>query len=758
MPAHHEMTAPTAVEVISTTPEDWDAADPSLLESMLVQSQTIRIFEEIVLGLAGAGLVHGPAHSSIGQEGAAVGSVLALRSADGVNGTHRGHHQFLAKGLSHLRPEGTRVVDGIKADELTDFVRRTLAEILGLSAGFSGGRGGSMHLQWTEAGALGTNAIVGGGVPLAAGNAWAQRQDALTNSSSGDGGDADPDRSDISAEDNASPPDMGVTVTYFGDGASNIGSTLETFNLAAAWKLPLCFFLENNLYAVSTSVDDVTGESNLALRGPGFGIRSWQVDGMDPLAVHLAQTAAVEHMRAGLGPTLIEARTYRFLHQNGPFPGSAFGYRSKAEEQEWRAKDPVAKVAAEMIRRGLITEKDNEDLAARIRADIDQIVAELTEVDPESTKGARRIRASAWPDTAEVDAHIRSEAALGALPPGTHGPEAGETSERRFVDAIADTLEHRMSTDSSVVVMGEDVHRLKGGTNGATRGLAAAFPDRVLGTPISENAFTGLAGGLSMTGRYKPVVEFMYSDFMWVAADQVFNQIGKARHMFGGQSSMPVVLRSKVAMGAGYGSQHSMDPAGVFATNPGWRIVAPSSAEDYIGLLNTALDLDDPVLVLEHVDLYPRKDEVPVGAPDFRLPLGKAAVRRSGTDVTVLSYLTMVSLALDEANSRTDLDAEVIDLRWLDRASLDWETIGDSIARTNSVLIVEQGPIGTSYGTWLSDEIHRRYFDHLDQPVQRVTGLEASPSISKVLESAANAGPAEVAQGFDRIAAGLGRN
>lgn len=747
MPDIQEMTTATQVESVSTTKEDWDAADPALLESMLVQTQTIRIFEEIVLSLAGEGLVHGPAHSSIGQEGSAVGSVLALKAADGVNGTHRGHHQFLAKGLSYLRPEGLKVVDGIKADELTDFVRRTLSEILGLEAGFSGGRGGSMHLQWTEAGALGTNAIVGGGVPLAAGNAWAQRHDELARNSES--------RADANS---ATAADMAATVTYFGDGASNIGSTLETFNLAAAWKLPLCFFLENNLYAVSTSVEDVTGEHNLALRGPGFGIRSWQVDGMDPLAVYLAQSAAVEHMRAGDGPTLIEARTYRYFHQNGPFPGSAFGYRSKDEEKEWRASDPVSKVAGEMIRRGLITEKDDEDLASRIRGVIESIASEITEKDPESTTGARRILADHWPDIAEVDSHLRSDALLQALPQGTHGPDCSETTERRFVDAIADTLDYRMSADPGVVVLGEDVHRLKGGTNGATRGLAKDYPDRVLGTPISENAFTGLAGGLSMTGRYKPVVEFMYSDFVWVAADQVFNQIGKARHMFGGQSSMPVVLRSKVAMGAGYGSQHSMDPAGLFATSPGWRIVAPSTAEDYIGLMNTALDLDDPVLVLEHVDLYGTKEQIPSGRPDYRLPLGQAAVRRGGTDVTVLSYLNMVTPTLEEAEKRTDLDAEVIDLRWLDRASLDWETIGESIQRTNSVLIVEQGPIGTSYGSWLADEISRRYFDHLDQPVQVVTGREASPSISKVLEAAANAGPAEVTAGFDRIADGLGRN
>src|SRR3546814_122611 len=163
---------------------------------------------------------------------------------------------------------------------------------------------------------------------------------------------------------------------------------------------------------------------------------------------------------------------------------------------------------------------------------------------------------------------------------------SGQTEPRKFVDVVADVMARRMETDAGIIVMGEDVHRLKGGTNGATRGLSERFPDRVLGTPISENAFAGLGGGLAMDGRYKPVVEFMYPDFMWVAADQVFNQIGKARHMFGGGFEVPLVLRTKVAMGTGYGSQHSMDPAGIFATSPGWRIVAASTPFDYVGLMN----------------------------------------------------------------------------------------------------------------------------------------------------------------------------
>jgi 2-oxoisovalerate dehydrogenase E1 component len=721
---------------LSTTQEDWDAAPAGLLESMLVQMTAIRVFEEAVLQLAGEGLVHGPAHSSIGQEGAAVGSVLALAGRDGVNGTHRGHHQFLAKGLAYLCPEGMSVVDGIKTEEVKQFIHKTMSEILGLKAGFSGGRGGSMHLQWLEAGALGTNAIVGGGVPLAAGNAWAQRHDA-----------------EVSA--GALEDGMGVTVTYFGDGASNIGSTLETMNLAAAWRLPLCFYIENNLYAVSTHVADVTGEPRLAARGPGFGIKSWRVDGMDPLAVYLAQRAAVEYMRAGKGATLIEAETYRYFHQNGPFPGSAFGYRSKEEEKQWRERDPLAKVAGEMIRRGILTETQQGDLTAHITELVAGTVEEITEKDPESPKGARRIRPAFWPDPEAVDSGIRSDRPLTGK---ILDDNADGGIERRFVDAIADVLDRRMATDAGVLVLGEDIHRLKGGTNGATRGLKDTYPDRVLGTPISENAFAGLAGGLSMTGRYKPVVEFMYSDFLWVAADQIFNQIGKARHMFGGHSSMPVVLRSKVAIGSGYGSQHSMDPAGIFANNPGWRIVAPSSARDYIGLMNAALELEDPVLVLEHVDLYGVKGNIPEGDLDYQLPLGKAAIRRPGEGVTVLSYLNMVGVSLQAAEQRPDLDPEVIDLRWLDRASLDWETIGASIKKTNNVLIVEQGARGTSYGGWLSDEIQRRFFDYLDQPIQRVTGKEAAPSISKVLEAAANADLNDVLAGFDEVARNLGQS
>ncbi|MBL3688188.1 MFS transporter [Leucobacter zeae] len=727
MPTRRKLETGVPWVELSTTAADWKRADPELLANMLGQIQLIRTFEETVLDLAGAGLVHGPAHSSIGQEGGAVGSILKLRSSDGVNGSHRGHHQFLAKAITHVSGGALDLGALVDAD-MQAMLQRTLAEILGLAQGFSGGRGGSMHLQWLEAGALGTNAIVGGGAPLAGGNAWAQRY--------------------------AGTDD--VSITYFGDGSSQIGSVLESMNLAAAWKTPVMFFIENNLYAVSTHASEASADTRFSVRGQGFSVPSWRVDGMDPLAVHLATQEALERMRAGEGPAVIEAEVYRFFHQNGPFPGSAFGYRTKDEERAWRDRDPLVRVAAEMRALGHLSEAEADAVREQAQQAMADAVAALIEADPERD-GKRRIRPELWPDPSVVDAGIRSDAreldAWEAREPAEIG---GDWRKVKFGDAIAGAMDRRMELDERIVVLGEDVHRLGGGTNGATKGLAQRYgANRVVGTPISENAFFGFATGAALDGRIRPIVEFMYPDFMWVAADQVFNQAGKARHMFGDNNDVPLVLRTKVAMGVGYGSQHLMDPAGIFATQAGWRIVAASNAADYIGLMNAALALEDPVLVIEHVDLYGKADRVPADELDYIIPPGSAAVRRSGSDVTVLTYLSMVDHAL-EAVQQSEVDAEVIDLRWLDRASLDWETIGESIRKTNAVLIVEQGAQGPSYGGWLADEIQRRYFDWLDQPVERVTGGEASPSISKVLERAAIARTEEVVRGLERVRAALG--
>jgi 2-oxoisovalerate dehydrogenase E1 component len=725
MPKTTELHAAAPWLHIEATDADHAAFDLATGGTMLAQMHLIRAFEEKVLELAGQGLVHGPAHSAIGQEGGAVGSAMALRASDQINGSHRAHHQFLAKALGFVARDGIDPRTGF-GEDIRTLAKRTLAEILGLSQGFCKGRGGSMHLRWAQSGNLGTNAIVGGGVPMAAGAAWAHRK-----AGTGD-----------------------VVYTYFGDGATNIGSVLETMNIAAAWKLPICFFIENNRYAVSTHVEEVTAEPRLSSRGLAFGIPAFKVDGMDPVAVWLASQQANAIMRNGGGPTIIEADVYRYFHQNGPLPGSAFGYRSKEEEAEWRRRDPLDALAKMLEERQALGQDTVTRLRDRCLSLMDEIAAELVE----QHEGKRRIVPALWPEESFRDFGLRGDlsefntARFEELETfkGSINPEA------RFIDTVADVMARRMETDDRIVVLGEDVHRLKGGTNGATRGLAAAYPDRVLGTPIAENAFTGIAAGMAADGRVLPVIEFMYPDFMWVAADQVFNQIGKARHMFGGDSAMPLVLRTKVAMGTGYGSQHSMDPAGIFATAPGWRIVAPSTPFDYVGLMNSALLCKDPVLVLEHVDLYASKGPAPADDLDYFIPLGKAKVVRSGTKATILTYLAMVEKTLKSVEA-LGVDAEVIDLRSLDRAGLDWETVEASVRKTGNVLVVEQGAEGTSYGGWLADELQRRCFDWLDQPVMRVHGAEASPSISKVLESAALARPTDIDAALRAVMAAQGQ-
>jgi 2-oxoisovalerate dehydrogenase E1 component len=709
---------------VESAPEDWDAVGRDELLRMHFHLHLIRAFEEAVLQVNNDGLVHGPAHSSIGQEGGAVGSIAPLRPTDQVSGAHRGHHQFLAKALGYVDARARDPLEDRISQPIRVVLRRTLAEIMGLAEGYCKGRGGSMHLRWAEAGALGTNAIVGGGVPFANGVAWA-----LKRKGKGD-----------------------VVFTYFGDGGVNIGSVPESLNLAALWNLPICFFIENNGYAVSTTLAEETREVRMSSRGLAYGIPAFRVDGMDPMAVRIAAEKALEIMRSGQGPALIEAVVYRYMHHGGGTAGSAFGYRTKGEEAAWRKRDPLARVAREMMARNWLSADEDAAIRNMAKAAMDEVVDALTI--PDGNK--RMVRAGLWPDAKFRDRGLRGD--LSEFRDARFEEQEsfpGVLAETRFIDAVAGVMNRRMETDERIFVIGEDIHRLRGGTNGATKGLAQRFPDRIVPTPIAELGFSGLAGGVASEGTYRPVVELMYPDFSLVAADQLFNQIAKARHMFGGETRMPLVLRTKCALGSGYGSQHSMDPAGLYSNWPGWRIVAPSTPFDYVGLMNSALLCEDPVLMIEHVDLYTTMGLGPVGDLDYCIPLGKAKVVRPGTALTVLSYLSMVPLARRVAEEM-GIDAEIVDLRSLDRAGLDWETIGASIRKTNNAVVLEQGPLTASYGALLVDEVQRRYMDWLDQPVKRIHGGESSPSVSKVLERAAFVGAEDIGRGLAETMADRG--
>jgi 2-oxoisovalerate dehydrogenase E1 component len=527
------------------------------------------------------------------------------------------------------------------------------------------------------------------------------------------------------------------------------GAAYEAMNLAALYDLPVVFFLENNFYAVSTHVREQTRETRLAARAQGLGIPAIEVDGMDLMAVRKAMDWARQRITQDRGPVFIEILTYRFFHQQGATLGSAFGYRSKDEEDDWQARDPVVHFPRQLVARKVVTEAQVAEIDRRSRALCDEAVDWLTEREPGSNR--RRIVPAHWPDPARVDHGIRGD--LSELK-GERTRELEEVApdelvEAKYQDCMATALRVNLERAPEMIVLGEDIHRLRGGTHGATRGLPEAFPERVIPTPICENGFIGMALGAALNGL-RPVVEIMFPDFCLVGADALFNGVNKVRHMFGGDFPVPIVVRSRVAAGTGYGSQHMGDACGLFALYPGWRILAPSTPFDYIGLMNAAIRCDDPVMVMEHVDLFPTTGPIPKDDLDYIVPIGKAKIARAGRACTVVAYSKMVGLALD-ATVETGIDAEVIDLRTVDPWGMDWATVEASVRRTGRLLIVEQGARGPTLGARIAQEIQERCFDWLDHEILRVTGGDAAPVVSKVLEQAALAGPPQVAAGLRAV-------
>ena len=448
----------------------WRRQSAEHLAWMLFLLETIRRFETLLLQLDEKKLVHGPLHSSIGQEAVAVGATMGLKSGDKVNSTHRAQHHFLAKALTHYAAPGFNPVTSGLDDALKRCAHKTAAEILGLSEGWCCGRGGSMHLCDRASGNIGTNAIVGGGIPIASGAAFAEK---LRNSGN-------------------------VALCYLGDGAVSIGSFHEGISMAVVWKLPAIFVIENNLYAVATNNIETAGLTDLAIRACGFNIPGVIADGMDPLSMKRAVELAREHASAGLGPVIIEAKTYRFCHQSGSLPGSAYGYRDKDEEADWQSRDPLVAWSAELQNRGFLTTNETEhisDLADRLINDARDHCVNLDRDGNYSVKPELRPKGHAA---------LRGVRSDGSEFNGVRFADRRQitrTVSMKMVQAISGVLARRLETDPEVFTLGEEVGHLRGGAYGATRDALARFPERVLSTPICEAGFVGLAHG---AGNGKP--------------------------------------------------------------------------------------------------------------------------------------------------------------------------------------------------------------------------------------------------------------
>lgn len=290
-------------------------------------------------------------------------------------------------------------------------------------------------------------------------------------------------------------------------------------------------------------------------------------------------------------------------------------------------------------------------------------------------------------------------------------------TETRYIKAIAQALDEEMARDPSVFVVGEDV-AASGGAFGGTRGLLEKYGEmRVRDTPISEAAIMGLALGAALKGL-RPVVEIMFSDFLPMCMDQIVNQIAKARYMFGGQFSAPLVIRSPGGGGLNAGPQHSQCLEAWFAHVPGLKVVAPADPHDAKGLLKAAIRDDNPVLFLEHKALYAMKGDAP--DEEYLVPLGQAAVKRPGADVTIVTLSRMLGecLAAAEQLAKQGVDAEVIDLRSV--SPIDKQTIFASVEKTSRLVVAHEAVKTAGIGAEISAMVSEEMIDHLDGPVARV--------------------------------------
>ena len=564
-----------------------------------------------------------------------------------------------------------------------------VAELYGRETGLCAGRGGSMHIADFSRGMLGANAIVGGGISLANGAALAA--DVL-----GDGR---------------------VAVAFFGDGAANQGIFHESLNLAAIWRLPVIFVCENNGWAESTPVSYSTSVADISSRAVAYGIPGVTVAGEDYESVHRAAGDAVCRARAGEGPTLLEVKVARI---RGHFIGDHQQYRPRDERQEARGRDPVA----------LLAERLGEDIAPYR----DAVAAEIDAAFETGPQGD-------WPEPATVERDV-----LAPDPPGPPPPDAAPPAEREitFLEAVNEGLNQAMAADDSVIVLGEDIaggaglggqhEGAMGGTFGATRGLLGTFgPARVRDTPISEAGFVGAATGAALAGL-RPVVDVMWASFVPYCFDQVFNQAAKMRYMFGGQATVPLVLRMAVGAGLRAAGQHSDTLYPVFASVPGLKVVVPSTPADAKGLLLRAVRDDNPVIFLEHMGLYRTKG--PVASEPYELALGRAACVRSGDDVSLVAVgeCTLRALAAAEELAADGISAEVIDVRTI--APLDAGTICASVARTGRAVVVEESPRRGGLAAGIAAVITENCFAALSHPVARVSAADSPVPFSPPLEDA----------------------
>lgn len=619
-----------------------------------------RLIEEKMLNLLRQGRLS-KWFSGIGQEAIAVGVTASLRPDDYILPMHRNLGVFTTRGL--------------------DLVR-LLCQLMGKGEGYSRGRERSFHFGTLEHHIVGMISHLGAMLPVADGLGLAQQLRGTGR----------------------------VAVAFTGDGATSEGDFHEALNLAAVWKLPVVFVVENNQYGLSTPVSEQYACKDLADRAVGYGIPGVIVDGNDLMAVVAATEQAIQRARAGEGPTLMEFKTFRM---RGHEEASGVAYVPKALIEEWAQKDPILRYEAHLRQVGILDEvwRDSlkKEMQAKIETAVDEaLVAELPPLD------ASRELADVY--APELPAILPTEAPQG--------------EPLRYVDAVSDALKVAMDRSDRVLIMGQDIAEY-GGVFKITDGFVERYGKaRVRNTPIIESGVIGAAMGLALEG-YLPIVEMQFGDFISCGYNQIVNNLAKTHYRWG--EPIPVVIRTPIGGGVGAGPFHSQSPESWFTSIAGLKVVAPATPDDAKGLLLAAIDDPNPVIFLEHKLLY-RSIKGPVHPGFYRYRLGEGKVVRAGTAATIVTWSACVHQAVEAAEvlAKEGIEVEVIDLRTL----LPWDEalVITSVKKTGRVLVLHEAPLVGGFGGEIAAAIGQKAFEYLDAPVARLGALDTPVPFAKSLE------------------------
>ncbi len=500
-----------------------------------------------------------------------------------------------------------------------------------------------------------------------------------------------------------------ATLVFTGDGGSSQGEFHEALNVAAVWNLPVIFMVENNGYGLSTPSSQQFKFKNFIDKGAGYGMEALQIDGNNVLEVYDKISALAQSVRENPRPVLVEAMTFRM---RGHEEASGTKYVPKELMDKWAKLDPVMKFERFLIKEKLLNKSMIEDFKSLIKSEIEE---------------ALKIAFAEAPVTAETSKEVSD--LFFPFKQKVIKPKRKKKTDRRFVDAISDSIRQSMEKYPELILMGQDVAEY-GGVFKITEGFAKQFgTDRIRNTPLCESAIIGAALGLSIK-NHKVIVEMQFADFVTCGFNQIINNLAKSHYRWG--QNADVVVRMPTGAGVGAGPFHSQSNEAWFTHTAGLKVVYPSNPHDAKGLLNAAIEDPNPVLFFEHKYLYRSLSES-IPEDYYTVEIGKAKVVTKGDDLSIITYGMGVHWAKEVLAEIPEISGEIIDLRTL--SPWDKETVKQSVEKTGKVIILHEdcqtGGIGGEIAAWIAENC----FTSLDAPVMREGSLDTPVPFATALEN-----------------------